>query len=76
MILPFIIAFVQLNTANKWFMYITLAWSCLLMLLNSIHLYTEFFVEKGGIEQIVLLSFVLVLNFFLTKELYEFRKMK
>ncbi len=74
MILPFIIAFIQLNTVNKWFKYITFVWSCLLILLNIIHLYTEVFIEKGGIEQIVLLSFVLVVNFFLTKELYKFSK--
>lgn len=74
MILPCILAFVQLNTEAKWFKYLTLVWSGLLLFLNGSHLYGTVLSEKDGIDQLLLLSFILVVNGFLIKELYGYCK--
>ncbi len=76
MILPFILSFIQLHTEAKWFKYSTYIWSIILILLNAFHFYSAAFLEKEGIDQIVLLLFVLIINVFLTRELYRFIKNK
>ncbi len=74
MILPFIIAFVQMNTTAQWFKWGSLGWSILLIPLNVFHFVSSVFIEKEGIDQAILLFFVIVLNFFLSKTLYKFSK--
>ncbi len=76
MVLPFILSFAQLHTEAKWFKYLTFVWSIILILLNAFHFYSSVFVEKENIDQFVLLLFVLVINVFLTGELYLFIKSK
>ncbi len=76
MVLPFILSFIQLHTEVKWFKYFTFVWSIMLILLNAFHFYSSVFVEKENIDQFVLLLFVVVINIFLTRELYLFIKNK
>ncbi len=76
MVLPFILSFIQLQTEAKWFKYLTFVWSIILILLNAFHFYSSAFIEKENIDQFVLLLFILVINVFLTKDLYLFIKNK
>lgn len=71
MVLPFIFTFLQLILKAKWYKWVSFIWSALLILVNIFHFIETMFKEHAHVDQGVLLLFVLVVNVFLSIDLYK-----
>lgn len=73
-ILPLAIGLATLYINAKWFRWIGFILAIIFVLLNIVHLVQTVFIEPDDIRQVVLLSFIVVLNLVLIKETNKHRK--
>ena len=73
-ILPLIIALATMYVTKKWFLWGSFVFAILLLLLNIVHLVQTVMHEPGEIRQVALLSFIIVVNWLLVRDLNKHRK--